>query len=256
MIAEEDGIVDHPLEDIRVLLDDLPVVQKSLNPPIPVVLRRSDHTLGAGEKLLLKHLKAPTAMAVPVVARKNLVGLLVTGSKEGRPDFRPEQKRLAEALANQAAVAIENAILFERTDEALAQRLDEIAALELISQRMTRRLNLEAVMDQVTLAAAGATGAEICEVALYDQPAGLLRVVSRRALPEQFDAPTEWPAYRGLTGRALRTGQTIRVEDVTTDPDYFSARDSVRSELVVPILLERRRLGSHQSGKHIDWRVQ
>ncbi len=258
MMAEEDGIVDHALEDIRVLLDDLPVIRESLNPPAPVIVRRSDHRLGEGERLLLKHLDAASAIAVPVVARKNLVGLLVTGSQDGESEFLPEQKRLAEALANQAAVAIENAILFERTDEALARRLDEISSLELISQRMTRRLNIEAVMEQVTLAAAGATGAEICEVAIYDEPAELLRIVARRSNPSEVAADNEWSAQRGLTGHALQTGKTILVDAVNSDPDYYCARESVQSELVVPILLESRRLGvinlesTHLSAFHED----
>jgi diguanylate cyclase (GGDEF)-like protein len=40
----------------------------------------------------------------------------------------------------------------------------------------------------------------------------------------------------GVVGRVMRTRETAFVRDVTTDPDYRSAKDAVRSEISVPLL--------------------
>jgi L-methionine (R)-S-oxide reductase len=50
------------------------------------------------------------------------------------------------------------------------------------------------------------------------------------------------PAYprfsrtQGLTATAVASGQTVVVDDVTTDPRYLTAFGSTRSEMIVPVL--------------------
>jgi NtrC-family two-component system sensor histidine kinase KinB len=43
------------------------------------------------------------------------------------------------------------------------------------------------------------------------------------------------PIEQGIVGRALRTGQTQAVPDVSVDPDYVVGNERTRSELVVPL---------------------
>jgi diguanylate cyclase (GGDEF)-like protein len=55
-----------------------------------------------------------------------------------------------------------------------------------------------------------------------------------------FDWPIN-PGYRqpleiGITGRAARTGKSVFVADVKSDPDYVAVVDGVRSEIVVPVM--------------------
>ncbi len=149
---------------------------------------------------------------------------------------------MARLLADQATAAIQNAVRFETTDVALSRRIDEIAALELISQRITRRLEVHTVIEQVVHAAHTATKAEVAELLLLDDVPNTLRVASRVG-EENGTSPTDWPADHGLTGQALRTGETVAVGDVSTAPAYVGVRDDIQSELVVPIMLDGERLG-------------
>jgi GAF domain-containing protein len=48
------------------------------------------------------------------------------------------------------------------------------------------------------------------------------------------------PLGKGIVGRALRTAATQRVDDVLRDPDYFAVSAPTRSELVSPVLRDRR----------------
>src|SRR5574341_145326 len=245
LLAGAEGILDDnlgPVDDRpHFLLDDLPAVAAAMHRQSAVVLNRTDD-LSEAECRMLEYAAVHSAAVMPLAVRNMLVGLIVTGSPDRMQSYSPGQIRVAEAMANQAAVAIENAILFERTDVELSQRLDEITSLELVAQRMTRRLDLNAVIEQVLQAAAAATGAELAEVALLEEHEQILRIAARANDPG-MPLPTEWPITEGVSGRALRTGQTVRLDDVRFDPDYTAARPDVQSELVVPIVMDGQRMG-------------
>ena len=49
-----------------------------------------------------------------------------------------------------------------------------------------------------------------------------------------------FPIGKGLTGAAMQEGRAINVGDVFSDPRYLTAFGSTRSEIIVPILDERR----------------
>jgi phosphoserine phosphatase RsbU/P len=51
------------------------------------------------------------------------------------------------------------------------------------------------------------------------------------------------PIGQGITGTAARTGHPVRVGDVSEDPRYINAIDSVRSELAVPLMFRGKCVG-------------
>ncbi len=51
------------------------------------------------------------------------------------------------------------------------------------------------------------------------------------------------PIGQGITGTAAATGHSVRVSDVSTDPRYINAIESVRSELAVPLMLRGKCIG-------------
>ena len=51
------------------------------------------------------------------------------------------------------------------------------------------------------------------------------------------------PIGRGVTGWVAKTGQPLRVPDVTADARYVSIRKDIRSELAVPLTLEDQLIG-------------
>ena len=56
-------------------------------------------------------------LGVPVVARGRVIGAVYLTDKEGAPSFSDEDERLIGLLAAHAAIAIENARLYERSRE-------------------------------------------------------------------------------------------------------------------------------------------
>ena len=74
-------------------------------------------------------------LAVPLVAQDRVIGALVVGDRVGRV-YRAEETRLVQAFADQAALALENARLFQEAQHALA---DLKTAQEQLIQGATMR---------------------------------------------------------------------------------------------------------------------
>lgn len=69
-----------------------------------------------------------TRLVVPLVARDSLYGVLLLGGKRSESEYQREDLQLVRTLANQAAVALENAALLrERTRQAALEKELEIA---------------------------------------------------------------------------------------------------------------------------------
>jgi signal transduction histidine kinase len=67
-------------------------------------------------------------MVVPLVARDRILGTLILTSEDSGRRFGPSDLALAESLAHRAALAIDNARLYEEAQEALRSR-DELLAI-------------------------------------------------------------------------------------------------------------------------------
>jgi putative methionine-R-sulfoxide reductase with GAF domain len=50
----------------------------------------------------------------------------------------------------------------------------------------------------------------------------------------------DFPITKGLTSRAITERRTVNVGDVADDPNYLTALDSTRSEIIVPVLDDAR----------------
>lgn len=85
-------------------------------------------------------------MAVPLRARGRVIGIAYVENRVIAGLFTEEDKATLETLAGQASVAIDNAILFAETDEALAKRVDELRLLRRIDLQLNQKLDPDAAM--------------------------------------------------------------------------------------------------------------
>jgi serine phosphatase RsbU (regulator of sigma subunit) len=118
------------------------------------------------------------ALAVPLVAREELVGLLAVYLPRGRV-VEPNEAALLSALASQLAVATQNAELHERTERQATELQETIAserksakrvrALYEISRSFAQSLSLEATLDSVTSAAVELLEADAAVIRVHDE---------------------------------------------------------------------------------------
>jgi signal transduction histidine kinase len=87
--------------------------------------------LGHFDSIVKKMDEMDADVCIPLISRKRIIGLLNLGKKRNGKPYSLEDSELLSGLANQASIAIENALLYEnyRLQQALLGRADRLAAL-------------------------------------------------------------------------------------------------------------------------------
>jgi PAS domain S-box-containing protein len=118
---QTDAALSDPL-GTRYGLDDFPATRAVLESRQPVVIHVSDDSADPHEVALMQRMGSASLLMLPLVIRDQVVGLVELDTTGRRRDFSTSDVRLAQALADQAAVAIENARLFDQAQQEIAER--------------------------------------------------------------------------------------------------------------------------------------
>jgi signal transduction histidine kinase len=86
-------------------------------------------------------------MCSPLMARGVMIGAIYVDNRIKKALFKQQDLDLLNAFASQAAIAIENARLYTRTDQALAMRVAELETLTQIDRELNAHLDLERVIE-------------------------------------------------------------------------------------------------------------
>jgi signal transduction histidine kinase len=188
---------------------------------------------------------------MPLIGRQGILGILSVYFDQVHHPVASELEVLT-TFATQAAIAIENARLYatamqerdrarhlyQRTNAALARRVEELTAIEQISRQLTATLDLQQVMDLLLERALQATGAHRGVISLYEADKHNVRLLAQEGYPAWLERyrTERWPDDRGITGRVARTRMPALVSDVTQDPDYVEGAPTSRSQATVPVV--------------------
>jgi signal transduction histidine kinase len=180
-------------------------------------------------------------LGVPILLRGVAYGNLYLTEKEGGDDFSAEDEEIVTLLAAQAAVAIENARLYESATRWLAQleSLTEVGnalaaetelapLLELIAKRLRELLDAELV-----LIALPATGDD-------------LRIEAAAGAQADEVLGTSLARTGSKSGRVLDRRRSERVDSILEDTEIdqdLARRMGIRSGLFVPLVLGDRAIG-------------
>jgi serine phosphatase RsbU (regulator of sigma subunit) len=188
--------------------------------------------------------KIDAALAVPLVAREELVGLLAVYLPRGR-GVEQSETALLSAIAAQLAVAAQNAELHERTERQAAELQETVAserksakrlrALYEISRSFAQSLSLDATLDSVTTAAVELLDADAAVIRVHDARGDQLvpraphiadpRLEPLRPLLERDQAVDKLPGRR-----LFRMGKPLVLDPAT------ARRLGASYELLVPFL--------------------
>jgi serine phosphatase RsbU (regulator of sigma subunit) len=184
-------------------------------------------------------------VAAPLVVREELIGLVAVYLPLGHAPAERETTLLS-ALADQLAVAVQNARLHERVKRLAAERerahaaeaarARELSALHEISSSFAMSLSLDATLDAVVRAAVDLLGVDAAVIRVPDTRG--VHLVSRKAhIPDPRLAGALRPLLErpqpieGLPGRRLlRMGKALELDA------HSAARLGASYELLVPFL--------------------
>lgn len=182
-------------------------------------------------------------LGVPLSAGGEVDGVLVVYRQEQDVPFEPSDVRLAELLVAQAAVAMENARLFEEA----RIRAEELTQLNELAQALTSRLTVEDVLQQTYEGAKRLLDLPNFYIALYDREENLVTF----PLVREKDEVVRWgsrAAGRGLTEYIIRHNEGIVFGNVEKElQQYTDEVESIGSEahswIGVPLAVGNEVLG-------------
>ena len=177
------------------------------------------------------------AVAIPLRARDRTIGAVMLGFRERRV-LSDDERRLAQTLADGAALALENARLYQEADR--RRREAEVAAA--IARTINASLDLDEILQQVAEGARALCQSDIARIALRDPQSEA--VVFRywvNTRYEGYETVRLRPGPSGLGGLTLLTGQPHRTDDWMADRRFSKETASVVlaegtiAQMVVPI---------------------
>ena len=180
-----------------------------------------------------------TFLGVPILMRGVAYGnLYLTEKQDG--DFTEEDEELVKLLAAQAAVAVENARLYESAT-AWSQQLE---SLNEVGAALVGELELDPLLDLVASRLRELIGARLVAIALPSGPA--LRIAAADGDGAADLTEVELLTHDSKTGRVLERGRSERVDSLLEDPEVnqdVARRLGATTGLYVPLRVRERTIG-------------
>ena len=196
-------------------------------------VRSSPHA----NRRLSEQIGAKSAAFVPLVSGERVIGVLVAVTTGELRAFGRDELSLMEALAREAALALErNAPGSSRRHEENERRLRRQGALLSVAQVLTSELELDAVMHRVAGEVAELVGADAADCWLFDEKHRLVcRAVA--GLPESEVGrelvPGGTMAAAIAARRAVLTRDFARVEHPPPSPSYLEFEEVIDAPIIV-----------------------
>jgi signal transduction histidine kinase len=185
--------------------------------------------------------RSAASLSVPLLLESRVVGIFSI-FLEQHHEFTKDELQLAKSLADQAAVAIENARLYQVTEE----RGKRLATLVEVAQRLTRGLDLPDVLNAITEAAG----------TVFDGEATIrIRegndLVWTTGTPKAYALPVKKRLRIGesVAGQTALKGEPVVVPNMLKDDRVSPAHrdipipEELQSTMLIPLRLESRVVG-------------
>jgi signal transduction histidine kinase len=230
--------------DLQALIGELPHGRGILGALITDATPLRLHDLASDPRSVgfpPNHPPMSTFLGVPILLRGVAYGNLYLTEKEGGEDFTEEDQELAMLLAGQAAVAIENARLYESSTNWSRQ----LESLNEIGNALATETDLDRLLDLVARRLRELIGARLVIVLL---PAGAdeLRLVAAAGEGGAGLVGDTMRMSDSKSGRVLARRRSERADSVLDDPDVdqmLTRRLGARTGLWVPLIARDRAIG-------------
>ncbi|MCX6038251.1 MAG: GAF domain-containing protein [Chloroflexi bacterium] len=184
-------------------------------------------------------------VGVPLLVGERVVGVISMQSSQPNA-YHPDQIRLLETIATQAAGAIENARLFEE----VRLRAEEMTALFDIGITVTSGLDMEQVLRTLLEKCRQVLPVEAFYIAILDPDTGLIHHPLAYDMGEYPQIPTrDIRQNPGLSGHVINNRQTLYIPDIT-NPDaittfqiFRTSGTPTRAYVGVPMIVGDRVVG-------------
>lgn len=182
-----------------------------------------------------------TFLAVPLLVRDELIGVLRFTIKEDSSTFRFSDEVLAVRLASRLALVIKDLQSFQKREHELVRR----AAF---SKSLLNSLDIGKVCEVILREACEITGSDSGHIRAFESAAGVLNLVAEYGAEVGVLTPQR-RLGEGFSGKAAKGKTPVFIDDVQTDPDYKTLlsrrRKGVRiaSAAAFPLIVQEQLVG-------------
>ncbi len=192
---------------------------------------------------------AKSVLYVPIKINQKLIAFAELWESRHRRDFTLSEIKLCQAIAQQAATAINNARLYQLE----IQRRREAETLNEVVAHLTATLDVDDVMGRtINLIRRYLKGIQSCSILLLEKDDQFLKVVSHWDEDEKFTPPFvddgEWVNSTYIGRRVLEDSSPVMIAELKLHPFSTLAlknaiKRGLRAVLYLPLLLHNKSIG-------------
>ena len=166
-----------------------------------------------------------TTLAAPLLRQGVPIGTILIRRLDVRP-FSDREIELLKTFSDQAAIAIDNARLFQALQSRshdLATSLDEVRALSDVTRAISSSLDLQQVLDTVVRHAATLSGCEAGAIFRFEPGSRSFSAIASYNLEPRFlgrIAAMPVDPSTGAIQRAVETGEPFQIPDIDASRNY------------------------------------
>jgi GAF domain-containing protein len=217
----------------------------------PIISNQLQDDSRAAHEYRLGEEQAQSAAIAPLTIKDQVIGTLVVMDKRvGKEEFDQADLDLLTIFANQAAVAIENARLFEHTQDALGaseEHAHRMALLNEMSEQLGRAASVDEILDVSADKMSEIFAASRVTVALLTDGGDSFEILALRGEDGVFPMGAQLPVEGTAIGKVVQERRLIITTD-TQESDLLDlvglARQGLRSALGVPLFAGGRVMGT------------
>jgi GAF domain-containing protein/HAMP domain-containing protein len=189
---------------------------------------------------LSSQVQTRSELCVPLKTKETVIGVLNVESGE-LDAFDQNDLAMLQSLANQAAVAIQNARLFASE----RRRAEQFRLLSEVSARITSLLTVDELLDQTVRLVNGVLGYYLVGIGLIEDDELVIKAVAGPRADGQSLRPPRVRLGEGISGWVALAGEPLLAPDVSQEPRYLLHEGTVetRSELAVPLRTKTETIG-------------
>lgn len=200
----------------------------------PALVEADTGDLSAAETAWLERLGVSNLLLIPLIYRRQTIGLVEIGRKQAAGPVSQQELRLAEMMAAQAAVAIEHASLYNEA----TRRLAEARVLQEVMVAAASSLDFDRVLSGTIEALHRTLGIERLGFFL-PSPNSDTFVAHPANIGFNFQDETVYcPADGGAVGWVIRHGRPLLLPGGPEVDSNFKLAPYIRAKMCVPVLLQ------------------
>ena len=164
-------------------------------------------------------------LGVPILSGNRLLGQIYLTDKEDYTEFTRDDERVIETLAAYAAIAINNAHMYEdlaERDASLSQRNKDLALLNAIGETLSSKNEIEDILDKTLTHVMSYLQVEAGEIFLTEEDGLSLRLALHRGeAAEAFWTKDHFRLGEGFVGIVAESGKPLVTDSLQRDMRFL-----------------------------------